>query len=435
MRSPFVSILFLLAVLLPQVADAGDICLECHGEKTPGIVRHWEGSAHYKAGVGCSSCHGTDTTASHNRTATVSAAVCGRCHKEPLVEHRLSRHGSGLKTGRGCTRNMEKTEENLKSCSLCHEAGSTKPLEKAECAMFLAQSPEMRRQGCDSCHRVEDRCDTCHSRHGTDLSLARAPGTCGTCHMGPDHAQYEMWDASAHGVVFRTRGEKEGPSCASCHMAGGSHNVSKGIASGLPADSAVRKEQRDFMVRTCSACHTGSFAARNLGDADRIEEQSSNLVKEAQTLIEELSKEGLLAPAPSERPPHPLFGRSFVIGPHMLYEDLSRAEAEFFRMKQFYYMNAVKGAFHQNPDYTHWYGNAPLKLALSEIKSEALSLRKIKTLESRLENALRRGEMEKDEAPGIRKTLRGLKDRRLRGDITEKEYRVLKEKALKDSGL
>ena len=55
-------------------------------------------------------------------------------------------------------------------------------------------------------------------------------------------------------------------------------------------------------------------------------------------------------------------------------------------MKKFYYVITYKGVFHQNPDYAHWYGNAPLKLALSEIRSEAALLKELKLLRDRINN-------------------------------------------------
>ena len=152
-------------------------------------------------------------------------------------------------------------------------------------------------------------------------------------------------------------------------------------------------------------------------------------------IIEGLEKDGLLSPSPAERPPLPLFGKSFVIGPHMLYEDLSTVESLFFKMKTFYAATAFKGAYHQNPDYAHWYGNAPLKLTLSEIKSEAALLRKIDRLEKRLDMLGAASGDKTGEFDTIKKSLRSLRERRLRDEISEEEYQAGKKKILKDSGL
>ena len=432
---PF-SLLAFIATALSLVAQpsfADDPCLGCHEKETPGIVRYWKQSAHFQNQVGCASCHGNNIEANHQRTVTVDAAKCGSCHKTAFRDHGRSKHGIGLKSGRGCTRNQQESEGQKKSCSLCHTPGSTAPIVTTECAMFLAQSPAMQRQGCGTCHRVETGCDTCHTQHGTDLRTARDPGTCGTCHMGPDHPQLEAWETSRHGVLFKNGGEPSAPSCVTCHMQSGSHNISKGISSNRSAE--LKKQARVEMLAICAACHTKAFSARNLDDADKIVEQSSALVSEARSIIDGLQKEGLLLPPLSERPSHPLFGNSLELGPHMLYENLSHIESQFFKMKAFYAATTVKGAFHQNPDYTHWFGNAPLKLALSEIKSEAAHLRSIERLRKRIDNLAPTGREDQGESAELKKKLRSLNEKRLKGEISEQDYQTLKNKLFDEQGL
>lgn len=414
---------------------AGDPCLDCHEKKTPRIVENWRMSAHAEK-VSCTGCHGDNIEANHQRTLTVDAARCGACHKTAFADHSRSKHGQAHRAGRACTRNERVTEEQKKSCALCHKPGSAEPSLDTECAMFLAQSPEMRSQGCSACHLVEARCDTCHTKHGTGLDTARDPGTCGTCHMGPDHPQLEMWETSRHGVLYKQGGREAAPSCTTCHMRAGSHNVSRGISLGTTKEEAgKRKNERDYMLTICAECHTRNLSARNLDDADRIEEQSAALVSEAREIIEGLQKDGLLQPSPAERPAHSLLGKTFVIGPHMLYENLSFVESLFFKMRTFYAATAYKGAFHQNPDYAHWYGNAPLKLTLSEIRSEALLLRQVDALKKRIDNLGPAGTSVRKDFKGIEDKLRALKERRLKGEMTEQEYRRQKDKLLGDEGL
>ncbi len=425
----------LSSVALP--ARAADPCIACHEQKTPVIAAAWKESAHFRNNVGCVACHGGDQEANHRRTTLVTAEVCGSCHRAALDAHRLSKHAVGLKAGQGCTRNMKPEPAREKSCVFCHRDGTGTPLVNTECAMFLAQSPEMQRQGCGSCHRVEISCDSCHTKHGTDLAIPRDPGTCGVCHMGPDHPQLEMWESSVHGVLYRQPGGKRGPSCVTCHMDGGSHNVSDGIATGLSTTqtASLWKRERDRMIARCNQCHSPAFASRNLADADGIALQSSSVVAEAQAVVEELQRDGLLLPPPSDRPPHPLFGKSFVIGPHMLYENLSSVESQFFRLKQFYALTAFKGAFHQNPDYAHWYGNAPMKLALSEIKSEAALLRRIDTLKQRIDLITAITGSTASDTDDLRKQLRALVDQKLKGEISVLEFEKRKKKLLDARGL
>lgn len=431
----FVSLL-MGGLLAPNPVFAADPCLDCHAEKTPGIVAYWKASAHAGKKVGCVDCHGSDREANHAGKMMVNAAVCGGCHKEALASHRQSKHGAGLKAGMGCTRSREKNEEQDKSCALCHESGSAKPVAQVACAMFLAQTPAMQRQGCLACHQVEVRCDTCHTRHGTDLAAARDPGVCGVCHMGPDHPQLEAWETSMHGALY-ARGRGTGaPSCATCHMHRGSHNVSRGISPAGTPDAARNSGERTFMVSICSECHTPGLAVRSLNDADSIREQSGKIVAEAQAIVEQLQREGLLSPSPGARPPHPLAGNTFVIGPHMLYEDLSSAESAFFKLKQFYALIAFKGAYHQNPDYAHWYGNAPLKLALSEIKSDASLLRQVQALKKRIDLlASRPVATTGGEIGDLKQKLRSLEEKRLTGEIAAQEHERLKKRLLDEKGL
>jgi hypothetical protein len=427
------NIIALFIVFIAPLAAAADECLDCHRDKTPGIVAYWEESAHYAKDVGCTDCHGTDVKKSHDLQAPVVAETCGTCHKEALAQHLESKHSIGMKSGQGCTRNMTRTEERDQGCSLCHKPDTTEPFVDVECAMFLAQSPEMRRVGCVSCHKVETGCDTCHTKHGTDLAYAGKAETCGICHMGPDHAQLEMWRSSQHGVLFYERGEPAAPTCTTCHMDEGTHNVSRGIATGKPPEKALT--ERDIMVDICSRCHTPALSKRSLEDADRIHSQSLAILGEAQAIVTELYTEGLLEPSHGERPAHPLLGNEFVIGPHMLYEDISRAEATFFRMMMFYYMSSFKGAFHQSPDYSHWYGNAPLKLALSELKSEAALLRKTDSVSRRLDNIPPSTPKEEGSRGELKRRLRELKDRYLKGEITGEEYVSMKRAILEEWGL
>lgn len=422
--------------ILAGYAAASDPCIDCHEKNTPGIVNYWKNSRHFEKQVTCSGCHGNDVEANHKQKVIVDAAKCGACHKAVLKDHLLSKHAIGLKAGKGCTRNIETAAGTEKSCLFCHKPGSTEPIVKTECAMFLAQSPEMQRQGCSACHIVEVRCDTCHTKHGTDLALAREPDTCGVCHMGPDHPQVEMWEKSVHGVIYRNGAKDAAPSCVTCHMHKGSHNVSRGISTGLPHSAdAVRKSEREEMISICSACHTPNLAKRNLDDADRIEEQASKLVEEAQGIIEGLQKDALLLPRTEQRPHHPLFGERFVIGPHMLYENLSSVESLFFRMKQFYAPTAFKGVFHQNPDYAHWYGNAPLKLTLSEIESEAALLRELDNVRKRIDNMNAAGPSGDADNDRTKKLLRDMKEKRLRGELSEQDYEKAKKRILEDRGL
>jgi hypothetical protein len=226
-------------------------------------------------------------------------------------------------------------------------------------------------------------------------------------------------------------------------MPKGDHNVSEGISMGLfgqPYPEDIRAAEREKMLNVCFGCHTRSFAADNLKDGDEIQHQAKALVDEAASIIRDLDKEGLLIPSPAARPAHPLSGQTLEIGSQMLYENLSEAEAIFFRMKKFYYIITYKGVFHQNPDYAHWYGNAPLKLALSEIRSKAMQLQEIRRLKMRVDNLSAMGL--EDPLPdtgasdqSLETGLRRLRELYLKGNLLKEEYDKRRTEMLDKYGL
>ena len=167
---------FFLMVLLTATAVSADDCLDCHTSKTPAAVRQWQESAHKRAGVGCRDCHSAEHGLIEKGEARVGAKVCGRCHAKPFKEHVASRHGMGLHSGWGCTRNLENRDK--RECRFCHEEGSSVPRSDIQCARFLKQSSEMREIGCNRCHQVESSCASCHANHSTDLRLVRDPASC-----------------------------------------------------------------------------------------------------------------------------------------------------------------------------------------------------------------------------------------------------------------
>ena len=105
-------------------------------------------------------------------------------------------------------------------------------------------------------------------------------------------------------------------------------------------------------------------------------------------------------------------------------------------MKKFHYVTAYKGAFHQNPDYTHWYGNAPLKLSLSWIRSESEKLRRMNQLKMRVDNQIRKGAPARGGSSSEPEaSLRDLRERFLSGEISQEEYGRERKEILDRSGL
>lgn len=416
-------VLALAGLSTATAASIGD-CLPCHREKTPAAVRQWEASAHARAHIGCEKCHGTNHEKMLKGEAVVDMKVCGSCHKRAYDEHRASRHGMALHSGWGCTRNLP--DRDQRECRFCHEEGSLLPLSGVQCARFLKQSKEMGENGCNSCHRVESSCASCHSNHATDLKIVRDPASCAKCHMGPDHPQWEMWQTSLHGTLYASVGGQSGPACQACHMTGGSHNVSAGItmsSGSSPYPPEKSGPERAAMLKVCSQCHAAGVVLREFARDDAILRQSLAIVKEAEKIIWDLYDQQLLDPMPDQRPPHPLSGYTLVTDNQLLYEDTSHIERLLFKMKKYDLARTVKGAYHQNPAYTHWYGNAELKLDLVDIKAEASRL-----MGRTAKAAVRQGE----ESPALQQEqqLRILKKKLERGAIPLDEYEREKKRVM-----
>lgn len=189
---------------------------------------------------------------------------------------------------------------------------------------------------------------------------------------------------------------------------------------GIPYVAVKRSAEREKMVKICSACHAPNFAARELARGDAVQKQSIAIVKEAEKIILDLADRGLLDPMPENRPPHPLSGNKLVLDSQLLYEDTSHIERLLFKMKKYDYARTIKGAYHQNPAYTHWYGNAELKMDLVDIKAEA----------SRLRKAGRTATPET--GTGVEAELKTLRNSLERGAISEEEYRKQKQLLLDD---
>lgn len=342
-------------------------CIECHAERQPGLMAQWSGSAHDKAGTSCEDCHGSDHDAIFRKKGRVAAANCQGCHPDQTLEFKASAHGRALRDAVGNAR-------------------------------LIAQIPAMQRLGCLGCHDMGGprggRCDSCHGAHRFSAAQARRPEACGLCHRGPDHPHIEAYEASKHGIAFEaTHDEKQAPTCATCHMPKGTHDVSGGITIGRAGSGAVVegeeppipmrsmsrediKRERAVMLARCTPCHTQRVARSALEDADAIKREADRLVGVAVRIVQRLYEDNLLDSMPGERTAHPTAGHALVLGGPMLYENHSNAERIFFDLAKFGHAITFKGAYHQSPDHTHWLGMARLKASLEELRAEDRRLRK-----------------------------------------------------------
>jgi hydroxylamine dehydrogenase len=411
-------------------------CMPCHEKLNPTIVHQFQSSAMGRPGtqnprvayplhqIGCANCHGND----HDRIMATKGRVpentCGGCHAQIYKEHVLDAghaYGPGPGTlGTNWERNIgvphyrqmpRKVMEM--GCDVCHsQAGATDDQYWSEKEQkYIDTSSLSYRNGCIACH----------TRHAFNLAEARKPEACYTCHMGPDHPNYESYMSSKHGSIYAARGaawdwtvplaqaQYETPTCAYCHMVyvdgngarTSSHNMTHKIiwgmgvqaASGQLRDLTVTPEnrvKRNEMVKVCMTCHSEDRARGYLESADAHKLAGDALVVEARGILAGLYQDGLIQPSREGTAagllPGPRFSAVELPGaiaqhsPASLYYNVSPVEREYFDMFFFSALKSYKGAFHMSPDYAWWYGYADVLGHLAAIRDDATRLREARTV-------------------------------------------------------
>jgi hydroxylamine dehydrogenase len=389
------------AALLPTAGPAAAAsytpqeCVTCHTGLTPGIVTAFQNGVMSGKGVTCVSCHGADHSAIIAADGKVSAGTCAQqgCHPDQYAEF-AHKDATGAFTNK-------------------HAIGWSK---MTAAARYMVMPETERYEMCERCHNIGyvsadnsvGKCDSCHTRHTFSAAEAEEPEACGTCHMGPDHEQIDMWQKSKHGVVYTTEKSRPGghpdraPTCVTCHMptqekpAGQPliHDVSTNITLGTVAQGArlvgaelpvpmrtITTEEltakRTKMTAICSQCHAGSFVTRNLDGADQIKVDIDTLLWDPVMRIRGLWFDGLLDPMPVARDPNPIFGQSLVLGGQQLYGGTSTIEQLFFNTYKYDHVSTFKGAYHINPDYSHWFGWARVNVDRDLVKGEEAKLRRL----------------------------------------------------------
>ncbi|MDT8395611.1 MAG: multiheme c-type cytochrome [bacterium] len=273
-----------------RVSSQTQECLECHTEGTLGIVKQWDKSSHWDAGVGCYECHMADEkdkdAMKHNGytiAIIVSPRDCGRCHKAEMVEQEASHHaeaGNIINSADGLLgQTVGGPPAVAVGCRQCH--GSVVLVNK-DGTLNPSTWPNtgIGRLNPDG---SKGSCSACHTRHRFSKGQARKPEVCGKCHLGPDHPQKEVYEESKHGILYRAFEEDlnmdnpkwvagvdyfDAPTCASCHMsAGGSegvtHDVGKRLSWNLRSPVSTKMEnsanKRKAMVEICASCHSEGF--------------------------------------------------------------------------------------------------------------------------------------------------------------------------------
>ena len=390
----------LLCLALPAAALAKDKCIKCHKGVTPGVVKQHLDGKMGQSGIGCATCHGSKHTKAGNAelASMPTPDTCSSCHSKRVEQYKAGKHSLAWIALQAMPMMAHQPRaivaEGYKGCSSCHKIGL-----KSE-----AEAKEYR--------YGNGACDACHTRHTFSKSEAQDPRACQTCHMGFDHPQWEMWSTSKHGTIWQIEGTgtERAPTCQTCHMPDGDHNVMTAwgfLAVRLPEDdkewlddrvvilkalgvldkegnptarldlvkagkiARLTKEEfdaeREKMLDICSKCHSPSYAKDQLDAGDRVIREADKIIAEAIRIVNGLYNDGIL------KTPE---GWDFAPDLLQFYEAKSPVEQELYLMFMEYRMRAFQGAFHSNPDYMHWYGWAPLKESLVRIKDDAERMRK-----------------------------------------------------------
>jgi len=400
-----------------NIAIAREVCISCHKTVTPGLVKDWQTSKHREMDVTCSVCHGKK----HNSRKNVNLAqlpdehVCAQCHETQFNQFIKGKHNRGWTALNAMpVTHLEPDElmEGGRGCGGCHNMGI-----KTE-----EQKKELHAKG----YRYQNNsCDECHTRHSFSKKEALDPHACQQCHMGYDHPQWEMWSSSKHGARWFAKEagglskDAPAPKCQDCHLPNGTHTNRTawgflGVRLPLPKDKQwaedritilkalgvlnpqtgkptarldvvkaadmVRLTEEDFqaerekMIKTCSKCHSKSYACKQLEMGDEMLKKADHLMAEAINIVADLYQDGILKKPANYAFAYPDFLYFMRTGSGNL-KQASYIEQVLFQMYMKHRMRTYQAFFHVNPDYAYWYGWAMMTKDLGEIRELARQMR------------------------------------------------------------
>ena len=366
-------------------------CAECHIQQQFSVVHEYELSVHAKKGISCLDCHqpaaGQDKADHHGFviSKSLTAGNCRVCHEAVYQQFLRSRHAApswaAVFGDEKLPQQAALTPEQVAFSEQFHPGGC-----KRGANPLLKLQGHAGADGCVGCHTIGrpnadgtiGACTACHARHAASVALARLPSTCAQCHMGPDHAQIEIYTESKHGVIFQdqrsllnlaaepdklTTRDMFVPTCATCHMSGlngqgVTHDPSERLSYHLfaevtgPRPNHARAEAA--MKDMCRNCHTQPLIDRVYSQGERVVASTNAKIEAARDLIAALRKDGVLSGPPFQDP----------------------IDFAYFDLWHYYGITAKHGAFMGGADFVQWHGNYPILKHSVEIRSMADEMRR-----------------------------------------------------------
>jgi len=385
-------------------------CIECHKTETPGLFADWAMSRHASANINCLDCHQAQEfdpgvskrhykqyERSDNKWGTpeyrvpVQAAVtpktCSRCHPDEVRQYSKSKHANTVeimwKIDPWLNHGLNNAAERTAGCFKCH---GTVLATDANGDIDPATWPNV------GVGRVNfdgslGSCTSCHTRHRFSVMDARKPEACGSCHLGPDHPQMEIFKESKHGDVYDAFGstynwtsapgawtpgvDYRAPTCAGCHMSGsgpviGTHDVTERLSWELQAPLTIRPQdfkpfpasnnwevERKKMQAICTQCHGDAWVKDHYVNLDAVVKNYNDLYfTPVKQVMDELYAKKII----DEKP---MFN--------------TKIQWDFYELWHHEGRRARMGTAMMAPDYAWWHGFYECKKKYQEIMEEAQS--------------------------------------------------------------
>ena len=420
-------------------------CVECHTDESPVWVQAWKRSSHanldkvrnIKAGdplyykkekleevesnlrsmgklaadeklkeVGCIDCHvevNAKKKADHTKDLIMPTAdVCGTCHLREFAERESERDTMIWENGQW--------PDGRPSHALDYKAN-------VETTVWAAMPQREVAEGCSMCHTNQNKCDSCHTRHEFSAAESRKPEACATCHSGVDHNNWEAYSMSKHGKMVSMLGDKwnwevqlkdayaiggqNAPTCAGCHMeyeGQYAHNMVRkirwanypfvpGISENI--NSEWSEGRLDSWVVTCTQCHSERFARSYLELMDKGTLAGLAKYQEANDVVHQLYKEGLLTGQKTNRsaPPAPE-KEGYAYFAQLFWSKGNSPAAIELKVLEMHENDLAKmhvGLAHVNPGgWTYTEGWGPINRAYVEIQDENTRIREMVALQERV---------------------------------------------------